>query len=590
MLAEATALLASSLEYHTTLQRVVRVAVPFLADWSSFDIVEDDGSARGVAVAHADPARESSLREIQRRYPPDTRGPQPVSEVLRTGRSVLLAEVSESMLRETSRDQEHLALRRQVGFGSVLVVPLHGRERLLGAMTLVRGGSRAPFTGDDRALAEELAHRCATALDNARLYEAVRRHARHLEVLAGSVQTFAGSLELPEVLAGIVRSGAEHLGDGCLVRLTAEGDERWLQPAAVEHPDPHVQALAREVLGGASVRWGEGLSGTVAETGRPLLVNGLRSREPPPLLHTPSGDAWQRLPANSLLIVPLRNKDRIIGTLEAWRDASRAPYTPDDQTFLQALGDRAALAITNARLHAETERALEMRDDFVAIAAHELKTPLTALTAATQLALRQLQGATVPDVGQLRARLTTIEQQARRFGALVERLLQATALDTAPPTLRRRPTDLVRVVRKPLERAQPRIDQDRVVVRAPGRVIVEIDPAWMQRVVRNLVDNALKYSAGSVQIDIRPGEGEVELAVRDHGRGISPDKRAHLFERYYRPHAEDYASGLGLALSISREIVRHHGGDLRAEFPPEGGSRFVVVLPVRARSDPSAPR
>ena len=74
-----------------------------------------------------------------------------------------------------------------------------------------------------------------------------------------------------------------------------------------------------------------------------------------------------------------------------------------------------------------------MRDEFVAIAAHELKIPLTALTAATQLALRQLRGASVPDVGQLRTRLTTIEQQARRFGALVERLLHVTALDTAPP-------------------------------------------------------------------------------------------------------------------------------------------------------------
>ena len=194
-----------------------------------------------------------------------------------------------------------------------------------------------------------------------------------------------------------------------------------------------------------------------------------------------------------------------------------------------------------------------MRDEFVAIAAHELKIPLTALTAATQLALRQLRGASVPDVGQLRTRLTTIEQQARRFGALVERLLHVTALDTAPPTLRRRPTDLVRLVRRTLERAQPRIDRDRVVSRATRRVIVEI-------------------------------------AVRDHGRGISPDKRAHLFERYYRPHPEDYASGLGLGLWISREIVRHHGGDVRAEFPPDGGSRFVVVLPARAGSDASAPR
>jgi signal transduction histidine kinase/DNA-binding response OmpR family regulator len=593
MLSEATAVLASSLEYHATLQRVVRVAVPFLADWSSFDLVDDDGSARGVAVAHADPAREPSLRKIQRLYPPDTHGPQPVSEVLRTGRSVLLAEVSEPVLRETSRDQKHLALRRRVGFRSVLVVPLHGRERLLGAMTLVRGGSRARFTDDDRLLAEELAHRCATALDNARLYEAVRRHAEHLEVLAGSAQAFAASLELPDVLAGTARAGVEHLGDGCLVRLNSDGDEHWLQAAAIEHPNPHRQALAREVLGGAPARLGEGLSGTVAETGRPLLVNDLRSREPPAPLNVPSGDAWQRLSAHSLLIVPLRNKDGVIGTLETWRDVSSAPYTTDDQTFLQALADRAALAITNARLHAETEQALHMRDEFVAIAAHELKTPLTALTAAAQLSLRQFHGPSLPEVGQLRARLTTIEQQARRFGALVDRLLQVSTLESAPLMLRRRPTDVVQLVRRGLERAQPRIDRARVVVRAPGRVVVEMDPAWMQRVVMNLVENALKYSApaGTVEIDIEPRKaGEVEIAVRDHGRGISPERRGHLFERYYRAHADDYASGLGLGLSISRDIVRHHGGHLRAEFPPDGGSRFIVVLPGRAGSGASAAR
>jgi signal transduction histidine kinase len=127
-------------------------------------------------------------------------------------------------------------------------------------------------------------------------------------------------------------------------------------------------------------------------------------------------------------------------------------------------------------------------------------------------------------------------------------------------------------------------------VRAPGRVIVEIDPAWMQRVVTNLVDNALKYSRGIVQIEIQPGDGDVEIAVRDHGRGISEHKRPNLFQRYYRPHAEDYASGLGLGLSISREIVRHHGGELRAEFPADGGSRFVVVLPLRPGRVPSVLR
>jgi len=78
----------------------------------------------------------------------------------------------------------------------------------------------------------------------------------------------------------------------------------------------------------------------------------------------------------------------------------------------------------------------------------------------------------------------------------------------------------------------------------------------------------------------RPDLGTVEIAVRDHGLGIPPEKRAEIFDRYYRAHAEQHASGMGLGLYISREIVQQHGGQIQAEFPPDGGSRFVVQLPT----------
>ena len=142
LLDEATTILASSLEYETTLQSVARVAVPVLADWCSVDIVEEGQAPRGLAAAHTDPTKEEVLRQLQQRYPPDPQGRQPVSEVLRTRQSVLLADIGEQCLQETSRDDAHLAMRRAIGFRSVMVVPLRAHDRLLGALTFARGSSR----------------------------------------------------------------------------------------------------------------------------------------------------------------------------------------------------------------------------------------------------------------------------------------------------------------------------------------------------------------------------------------------------------------------------------------------------------------
>jgi two-component system sensor histidine kinase KdpD len=110
-----------------------------------------------------------------------------------------------------------------------------------------------------------------------------------------------------------------------------------------------------------------------------------------------------------------------------------------------------------------------------------------------------------------------------------------------------------------------------------------VDGLRLEQVVTNLVDNAIKYSPeGSpveVSLDLATPE-TAEIAVRDHGGGIPTDRRAAIFQRYYRAHADTYQSGLGLGLYISRQIVELHGGTISAEFPDDGGSRFVVRLPL----------
>ena len=112
--------------------------------------------------------------------------------------------------------------------------------------------------------------------------------------------------------------------------------------------------------------------------------------------------------------------------------------------------------------------------------------------------------------------------------------------------------------------------------------MVRADPLLLEQVLVNLVDNAIKYSpnGGSIRVNVQSEPEWLQLAVSDQGLGIAPDKRARLFSRFYRAHDESYASGMGLGLFISDQIVKQHGGSLVAEFPPDGGTRMIVRLPA----------
>ncbi|HEX6457418.1 MAG TPA: PAS domain S-box protein [Thermoleophilaceae bacterium] len=169
-LAEAQSVLSSSLEYEVTLRNLVRIAVPNLADWCAIDMVAPDGSLQRLAIAHVDPAKERLVAEIERRYPAQPDPNRGALRAVRTGTSELIREIPEELLVAVAQDEEHLRLIRTLGLRSAMVVPLLGRERTLGAITFAVAESDLLFDEDDLALAEDLAARAGTAVDNARLY------------------------------------------------------------------------------------------------------------------------------------------------------------------------------------------------------------------------------------------------------------------------------------------------------------------------------------------------------------------------------------------------------------------------------------
>jgi PAS domain S-box-containing protein len=174
-LSEASAELSSSLDYRATLAGVARLAVPQLADWCAVDVLEEDGSTHRLAVEHDNPEKIAWAHELQRRYPPDPDASRGVPGVLRSGRSEFYPEIPDEMLVAAARDPEHLRLMRRMGFTSAMIVPLVARGRTLGAITLVSAESGRRYERADLELAEELAHRAALAVDNARLYDEAQK-------------------------------------------------------------------------------------------------------------------------------------------------------------------------------------------------------------------------------------------------------------------------------------------------------------------------------------------------------------------------------------------------------------------------------
>ncbi len=243
---------------------------------------------------------------------------------------------------------------------------------------------------------------------------------------------------------------------------------------------------------------------------------------------------------------------------------------------------QALLAEQAAR--AAAEAALLQRDEFVSVASHELKTPLTTLSGYAQLVLRRLSRESEFDPERVTHAMQSIMNQADKLSRLLGNLLDISRLEEGKLRLERQSVDVARLVEETVALTRGRSDKHNILVASPPSTHANIDGLRIEQVLTNLLDNAIKYSpqGGPIEVVVARRRGAIELSVRDHGMGIPPERRDHIFERFYQAHSDGYRSGLGLGLYISRQIVELHGGTIHAEFPRSGGTRFVVRVPVAA--------
>jgi PAS domain S-box-containing protein len=316
-------------------------------------------------------------------------------------------------------------------------------------------------------------------------------------------------------------------------------------------------------------------------TGKPSFVE---SREgAPAILASSRHDAWA--------VAPLLLHGRVVGVL-GLSFARPHTFDQDERGFLLALCEVAAQALDRAaaydaeqRARAEAQAAVHAQDKFLSIASHELRTPVAAVKATAQLAQRLLQRGQF-DAARTMRHLETIARAADRLSSLVEDLLDVSRLRTGQLQLRRERLDLNPLVLETLARYQATVSSHEFELDVPlGSTLIEADPLRVEQVLDNLLSNAVKYSrdGGPIQVRVVPDEGGVTLTVTDHGIGLPPGQEDRIFETFGRASnaASHQIPGLGLGLSICRQLVEAHGGRIWATSPGEHqGTTVSVWLPA----------
>ena len=413
--------------------------------------------------------------------------------------------------------------------------------------------------------ATEALLRVHNLLETRVLYTA-QRHARQAaELLAEASRVLNASLDAATAVAQLARLVVPRLAECCAIDLfDAGGAVR----AAATHADPAQETRLRGVTpdgdgGSADGAW-------VAESAEVAALLG-------------------GCPAEQALVVPLRAAGRAVGRMVLGRTRPGARFGGAEVALAEELGRRAAMAVENARLFGEATAATEARQHTLAVVAHDLRNPLTAIRMDAEMLSVTLR----PNVGDFeRQSLDRIMAITRRMDGLIQDLLEVSRMERGTLALETFPRDPAILLAEAAHALGPLASAHGLrlaVDAAPGLPAVDADGERVVQIISNLVGNAVKFTpeGGTVTLACAPGQGEVRFSVADTGPGIPPEQVPHIFGAFWQARHAD-RRGLGLGLSIARGLVEAHGGRIWVESEPGRGATFVFTLPLHdADADPA---
>ena len=466
---------------------------------------------------------------------------------------------------------------KQTGFisRSLLAVPMQIKDRVLGVIEVINRRDGLPFVEDDQNLLTAFAGQAAVAIENARL-------------LAQTDQDLAERVEELQVMGRIVRELNASLEVARAIRTTLEWAMRRSNAEAgligmIE--GDHLRLMAQQ--GYDDILTSDADSHVPLEL--PALRSAIESGQPSQISLVSNGSKGILPMAHTQIIVPIRRETQVIGLLllESMSDSQV------NLTFLNQLSDSAAIAIANAQLYDEVQRANLAKSDFVSFVAHELKNPMTSIKGYTEL----LAAGSVGQVNEMQANfLSTIRSNVERMSALVSDLNDNAKIEANRLRLDFKPVEVGEVVDEVLRSTKRQVEDKRQSVEL--HLIPNLPQVWADRlrvgqVLTNLVSNAHKYTpeggkilvgaeATNNQWDPEGAKRVVHLWVRDNGIGINIEDQSKIFQKFFR--SDDMKArevpGTGLGLNITKSLVEMQGGRIWFDSEFRNGTTFHFTIPV----------
>ncbi len=415
----------------------------------------------------------------------------------------------------------------------------------------------------------------------------LERRTRELHALTEVAKTLTAPLALPTLLDAVMDKLTDVLDPAEVGAIML-----WDESAGVFRPEATF-GYDHAVMGEVGLRAGESITGKVFDAGTACLLTtpgevaeamaDMRPANRAAMIRALSSDSLPRC----AIAVPLRVGDHRYGVLVLETLRGPAEFSESDLPLVQTLADLIALAIDRARLEAEAiavrdaQQADRLRSEVMATLSHEMRTPLGSIKGyATALLLDEVSWSEEKR-GEF---LQLIDEECDNLQTMISDILDSSLIDVGQLAIERQPVRLQHLAREVADEMQRRTEAHRLVIDFPPDFpIVDVDPRRVKQVVRNILDNAIKYSPDGGLIVIR-GEArpkDVVVSIADQGVGISPEDLIPLFEKYFRAKAPTgyYVPGTGLGLPVARAIVEAHGGRIWAESKVGQGTTLYFSLP-----------
>lgn len=560
---EITRQLTSTLELEPLLQNILENAVGILNCEAGSLFLMDENTDELIFKVTVGPVASNLIG--QRLAP----GTGIVGRAVETRGPVIENEDQNSVNRFKGIDQ-------QTGFvsRSLMAIPLQVKDRVIGVVEVINRRDGLPFLDDDQTLLTAFAGQAAVAIENARLYtltdQALADRVEELSVMQRIDRELNASLEVDRAMRitldwALRQSGAEAGLIGIL-------NEEKLRIMAQQGFDEQLQSLPDQTM----------------EMEFPSMLKAVETGSPQQI--TVDAPGHRLIPtSHTQMVIPIRRENTVIGLLflESMNDSQV------DMNFLNRLTDHAAIAISNAQLYAEVQRANLAKSDFVSFVAHELKNPMTSIKGYTEL----ISGGAVGQINDMQTKfLQTIKSNVERMSTLVSDLNDNSKIEAGRLRLEYKatsPADLVDEVVRTFSRQLEEKNQTLDMLIPENLPLMWADRVRVSQVLTNLISNAHKYTpeGGVLQVGVEDSPNQwdsdgaprvIHLWVRDNGIGMTIEDQQKVFQKFFRsddPKTRE-VPGTGLGLNITRSLVEMQGGKIWFESEYREGTTFHFTIPV----------